>query len=118
MTGRPVDLGEPDRLYTLTGGRHRSDDACLDLVTLVVSASDPAPGMPSEHVRILELCRRPTAVVEVSADLGLPVTVTRILLGDLLATRRVTARHPRPVPRATLPDSALLKQVLDGLHHL
>ncbi|MBW1603635.1 DUF742 domain-containing protein [Streptomyces sp. JJ66] len=119
MTRRPVDLGDPDRLYTVTGGRHRTDGDSFDLVTLIVAECEPTPGMQSEHVRILKLCRRPTAVVEVSAELKLPVTVTRILLGDLLATGRITARHPRPAPaHHVLPDSALLKQVLDGLHNL
>ncbi|MEE1928945.1 DUF742 domain-containing protein [Streptomyces sp. TRM 70351] len=119
MIRRPVDLGDPDRLYTVTGGRHRADDTSFDLVTLIVSECEPAPGMQSEHVRILELCRRPTALVEVSAVLALPVTVVRILLGDLLATGRITARHPQvPAAHSALPDSVLLKQVLDGLHKI
>jgi hypothetical protein len=119
MTRRPVDTGNPDRLYTVTGGRSRSDDASFDLVTLIVSECEPSPGMQSEHVRILDLCRHPTAVVEISAEMKLPVTVVRILLGDLLATGRITARHPR-VSRssASLPDSALLKEVLHGLRNL
>ncbi|GAA2447388.1 DUF742 domain-containing protein [Streptomyces glaucus] len=118
MTRRPVDTGDPDRLYTVTGGRSRADDT-FDLVTLVVSECEPTSGMQSEHVRILELCRRPTAVVEIAAELRLPITVVRILLGDLLAMGRVTARHPRAArSAASLPDSALLKEVLHGLRNL
>ncbi|MFH8803472.1 DUF742 domain-containing protein [Streptomyces sp. NPDC017936] len=118
MTRKPVDTGDPDRLYTVTGGRSRADES-FDLVTLVVSESGPVPGMQSEHVRILELCRHPTAVVEIAAELGLPVTVVRILLGDLLDTGRITARHPRAAPSvASLPDSALLQEVLHGLRNL
>lgn len=75
--------------------------------------------MQSEHVRILELCRHPTAVVEIAAELRLPITVVRILLGDLLATGRITARHPRAVSSAAaVPDSALLKEVLHGLRNI
>ncbi|MEV7426441.1 MULTISPECIES: DUF742 domain-containing protein [unclassified Streptomyces] len=119
MTGRPVDTGDPDRLYTVTGGRSRVDDDSFDLVTLIVSECEPTPGMQSEHVRILSVCRHPTAVVEISAELNLPVTVVRILLGDLLATGRITARHPRAAGSASaLPDSALLKEVLHGLRNL
>lgn len=119
MTRRPVDTGDPERLYTVTGGRCRADDDSLDLVTLIVTECAPAHGMQSEHVRILELCRAPTAVVEISAELRLPVTVVRILLCDLLVTGRVTARHP-PVGRfrGSLPDTDLLKEVLDGLRNL
>ncbi|KES03438.1 hypothetical protein BU52_30430 [Streptomyces toyocaensis] len=118
MMRKPVDTGDPDRLYTVTGGRSRADDS-FDLVTLVVSECAPVPGMQSEHARILELCRHPTAVVEIAAELGLPVTVVRILLGDLQDTGRITARHPRAAPSvASMPDSALLQEVLHGLRNL
>jgi hypothetical protein len=118
-----IDVGDPDRLYTVTGGRSRIDDDCFDLVTLIVSECEPTSGTQSEHVRILHLCRHPTAVVEIAAELRLPVTVVRILLGDLLATSRISARQP-PVARrhhptaASLPDTELLKEVLNGLRNL
>ncbi|MFI0241015.1 DUF742 domain-containing protein [Streptomyces sp. NPDC016845] len=119
MTRRPVDTGDPDRLYTVTGGRSRADDESFDLVTLVVSECEPVAGMQSEHVRILEMCRQPAAVVEIAAELKLPITVVRILLGDLLAGGKVTARHPRAADTiASLPDSDLLKEVLHGLRNL
>jgi len=118
MSRRPVDTGDPDRLYTITGGRSEATDE-LDLVSLIVSECEPARGMQSEHVRILELCRRPAAVVEIAAELRLPVTVVRILVGDLLAMAKVTARHPRSAPTvAALPESALLLEVLDGRRKL
>lgn len=119
MTRQPVDVGEPDRLYTVTGGRSRADDDGFDLVTLIVSECEPTAGMQSEHVRILGFCRHPTAVVEIAAELRLPVTVVRILLGDLLATSRVSARQPPVAPSAAaLPDTELLKEVLHGLRNL
>lgn len=119
MTWRPVDSDDPDRLYTVTGGRSRADESSLDLVTLIVSECDPAPGMQSEHVRILQLCEQPTAVVELSSDLGLPVSVVKILLCDLLDTGRITARNPSAAPeKAELPDPEFLKQVLVGLQKL
>ncbi|MGW1835928.1 DUF742 domain-containing protein [Streptomyces sp. BBFR2] len=110
---------DPDRLYTVTGGRSRAaEDRHLDVVTLIVSECDPAPGMQSEHVRILSMCRHPMAVVEVSAELRMPVSVVRILLSDLLDTGKVTARHPRAVAADHLPDTDLLKEVLVALHRL
>lgn len=119
MSRKPVDTGDPDRLYTVTGGRSRADHDSFDLVTLIVSECEPSRGMQSEHIGILTLCRHPTAVVEISAELQLPVTVVRILLGDLLATGRITARHPRVARSVSaLPDSALLKEVLHGLRNL
>ncbi|MFJ2813354.1 DUF742 domain-containing protein [Streptomyces sp. NPDC087294] len=118
MTNKPVDIGDPDRLYTVTGGRSEADDT-FDLVTLIVSECEPTAGMQSEHVRILELCRHPTALVEVSAELGLPITVVRILLGDLHDMGRISARHPRAARSvAALPETALLQEVLHGLRNL
>lgn len=118
-TSRPARPGRddsPDRLYTLTGGRTRAVDADrFDLVTLVVAESGPVPGLQSEHTAILRMCERPTAIVEISAELRLPVSITRVLLSDLLAAGRVSARHPS---RAALPDLDILKQVLVGLHNL
>ncbi|MFC4011591.1 DUF742 domain-containing protein [Nonomuraea purpurea] len=116
---RRVHGENPDRLYTVTGGRSRVDENALDVVSLIVSECDPTPGMQSEHARILLMCRRPMAVVEVSAELGLPIGVVRILLCDLLDTGRITARHPRVAPaKAQLPDPAILEQVLVGLQKL
>lgn len=133
--GRPRRDDDPDRLYTLTGGRSRAASDVFDLVTLVVAESEPSPGMQKEHAAILRMCRYPMAVVEIAAGLRLPVTIVKILLSDLLATGRITARHPttsraaRPADGsrgadgagaagAHLPDPQLLEQVLVGLRNL
>ena len=120
MSPRPLDNEDPDRLYTVTQGRSSVDEDSLDLVTLIVSECDPSPGMQSEHVRILQLCQQPMAVVEVSSHLGMPVGVVKILLCDLLDTNRITARHPSSASKkkAQRPDPDILKQVLVGLHNL
>jgi hypothetical protein len=116
---RPGRDESPDRLYTLTGGRSRSESDVFDLVTLVVAESDPTPGMQSEHAAILRMCRRPTAVVEIAAALWLPGSIVRIMLCDLLDTGSISARHPR-TDRAPdrLPDPDILEQVLVGLRNL
>jgi hypothetical protein len=119
MKRGPLDREDPDRLYTVTGGRSRADENSLDLVTLIVSESAPASGMQSEYVRIIEMCARPMAVAEISAALRLPVSVTKILLCDLLDTGQVTARNRASVAAtAQLPDPKTLKQVLVGLRKL
>ncbi len=120
MIRRELDNEGPDRLYTVTRGRSSPDDPDLDIVTLIVAAADPVPGMQSEHVRILRAARTPVAVVEISADLGRPVGVVKILLSDLLREGRITARHPSSSTRARteLPDAATLRKVLVGLHKL
>lgn len=123
MNPRPVNRENPDRLYTVTGGRGRVDDGhAFDLVTLIVSETVPLPGMQSEHVTILRLCTAPTAVVEIAAELRLPVSVVKILLHDLLRTGRISARHPTSGFNAgadfQLPDPTVLKEVLVGLRKL
>ncbi|MFL6122670.1 DUF742 domain-containing protein [Actinophytocola sp.] len=119
MIRRELDNEEPDRLYTVTRGRSRAEDEDLDLVTLVVATAEPAAGMQSEHVRILRLARSPIAIVELSAELGMPVGVVKILVSDLLRANKVTARHPSSrARRHQLPDAAILKKVLVGLHNL
>ncbi|HLH58510.1 MAG TPA: DUF742 domain-containing protein [Streptosporangiaceae bacterium] len=120
MSPRPVDRESPDRLYTVTGGRTLGDEEDpFDLVSLIVSAQDPVPGMQSEHVAILRTCQHPTAVVEISSDLGLPVSVVKVLLRDLLDIGSITVRHrAEATARTPLPDRDMLKQVLVGLQKL
>ncbi|TDV47871.1 DUF742 domain-containing protein [Actinophytocola oryzae] len=120
MIRRGLDNEGPDRLYTVTGGRSQADEPDLDLVTLIIGTAEPGTGMQSEHVRILRMCRTPIAVVEISAELGMPVGVVKILLSDLLRANKVTARHPSSSTRArtSLPDAAILRKVLVGLHNL
>ncbi|MFR9723789.1 DUF742 domain-containing protein [Streptomyces sp. MS19] len=119
MTPAGRDDDDPARLYTLIGARGRAARtaaASFDLVTLVVSETEPAPGMQSEHVRILRRCRRPAAVVEIAAELGLPVTLVRMMLGELLVSGGISVRRPRAA--AARPDAQTLEQVLVGLRNL
>lgn len=107
----------PERLYVITGGRSGSSaPTALDLVTLIVARSGPKPGMQPEHAAIIRLCHAPLSVAEISAYLGLPVSVVTVLLSDLLAEDKVLARAP--VRAARLPDRALIEAVIDGLQKL
>ncbi|SNQ48488.1 conserved hypothetical protein [Frankia canadensis] len=119
MIREAIDGENPDRLYTVTAGRSRADENAFDLVTLIVSESEPAPGMQSELAAILRMCRTPTALVEIASELRLPVSVVKILLCDLHDTGRVSARHPSSAAVKTpLPRPEILKQVLVGLKKL
>jgi hypothetical protein len=115
------DAGPLVRPYTLTRGRTRPADD-LTLITLVttVDPEPPAEGrgdaLHPEHTDILRLCRRPHAVAEIAALVGLPVSVAKILIGDLLDAGRVTARAP--LSMAHKPNAELLRKVRDGLGRL
>ncbi|MEY9962536.1 hypothetical protein ABIA33_000562 [Streptacidiphilus sp. MAP12-16] len=121
-TDQQWDEGYPERLYVITRGRSAlrgstaSERAALDLVTLVVARAEPEPSMQPEDAAILRMCRSPLSVAEISAYLGLPMSVTTVLLADLLADKRVETRAP--VPKALLPDRALIEAVMHGLQKL
>ncbi|GAA2090420.1 DUF742 domain-containing protein [Kitasatospora saccharophila] len=116
------------RPYTITRGRTAPERDDLTLITLLTSVPDPvdaygAPVRPArlqpEHRMIIDRCRTPAAVAEVAADLDLPVTVTKILLGDLVAQGLLKARAPISVARAAGgADRGLLAAVREGLRRL
>ncbi|MEU7863817.1 DUF742 domain-containing protein [Nonomuraea sp. NPDC049141] len=114
------------RPYTITGGRTISERDDLTLITLLTAIPEsssetghsrrrPQP----EHRAILALCTRPLAVAEVASALNLPVSVTKILIGDLIEAGQLRARPPLAFAKAGgLPGMAILEAVRDGLRNL
>ncbi|GAA2230972.1 DUF742 domain-containing protein [Streptomyces amakusaensis] len=101
------------RPYTVSGGRTRPT-AELDLLSLVMATgAAPRENLGPEHALALGLCGGPISVAEISAHLGLPAAVTKVLLSDLVECGAVTARAPRRHHPPT--DRSLLEAVLDGL---
>nr|WP_329880537.1 DUF742 domain-containing protein [Streptomyces sp. BE20] len=119
------DAGPVVRLYSMTRGRTRPvEDGLFDLISLV-TAADPAPAagavpahvLDPEHRTILAWCRRgPLSVAELGSYTDLPVSVVRVLLGDLYDAELISVT--RPVPLAELPDERLLRDVINGLRAL
>lgn len=113
-------FGRTVRAFTLTGGRTQPSQDVFTLITLVTTTDLPIPsvghGLQPEHLRILRLCARPLAVAEVAAHLDLPVSVTTILLSDLLDQGRIHAQPP--IHAVHSPEVALLQKVRDGLARL
>ncbi|WP_030544453.1 DUF742 domain-containing protein [Streptomyces albus] len=108
------------RPYTITRGRTVPERDDLTLITMVVTTDPDRPaarGLEPEHRAILERCRVPAAVAEIAATLDLPVSVTKILIGDLIALGGVTTRPPMTAAQAGL-DRTLLRAVRDGLEQL
>ncbi|MET9613407.1 DUF742 domain-containing protein [Kitasatospora indigofera] len=115
--GQEWDENSPERLYVITRGRSGlAEQTTFDLVTLIVSRSEPEPSMQPEHAAILRLCGAPLSVAEISAYLRLPMSVVTVLLADLLAEERIEVRSA--VPQAILPDRALIEAVMHGLQKL
>ncbi|MFD7813922.1 DUF742 domain-containing protein [Streptomyces sp. NPDC059785] len=115
------------RPYTITGGRTTAGRDDLTLITLITAQSSSGTdtsaerhALQPEHRTVLRMCgRRPVAVAEIAAELDLPVSVTKILISDLIDAGRVSARPPLAFAQnGALPDMTLLEAVRDGLRQL
>jgi hypothetical protein len=114
------EAGPVSRPYTVTGGRTRPRGSrYFDLVDLVVRSArqaDSASFSP-ERSRILDLCRVPVSVAEISALIGLPLGVVRVLLDDLLYENLIEVMEAAP-RGGVVTDQRLLSKVLEGLRAL
>jgi hypothetical protein len=105
------------RPYAVTRGRTRAGhQSGLEMITLVVAMQSTTPALTAsldpEHVQILTLCQRPTSVAEISAEVHLPLSVVKILLGDLIERRLIIFRS------AVRPDLSVLQAVINGIRQL
>ncbi|NJQ02251.1 DUF742 domain-containing protein [Streptomyces zingiberis] len=121
-----LEPGDEDRSlvrpYAITRGRTAPERDDLRLITMVVTVDEhgektAARGLEPEHRAILEQCREPSAIAEIAATLNLPVSVTKILVGDLITQGRVAVRPPPTARQAGL-NTTLLQAVRDGLEKL
>lgn len=103
------------RAYVVTDGRAHPTRNTLDIVTLVHAVADrPPTGLTPERRAVTELCRGGAlAVAEVAGHLGLPISVTKVLVSDLIDSGHIIARAAPS--RAKTYDVQLLQEVLDGL---
>jgi len=113
------EAGPVVRPYAVTKGRTLpSGGASFGLIDVVI-ATDERPSAHlrpgPEHRRIMQLCRRPTPIVDLTSEIDLPLGVVRVLLGDLTSEGmlRVLSTQQQPVT-----DQRLLRMVLDGLESL
>jgi DNA-directed RNA polymerase specialized sigma24 family protein len=102
------------RPHVVTGGRAHPTRNIFDLVTLVIAARRELAGLSPEKRRVMELCRGGAlSVAEVAGHLALPVSVTKVLLSDLVDSGHIVTRAT--TPDAEAPDDGLLREVLNGL---
>jgi hypothetical protein len=113
------DAGPVVRPSALTRGRTRPSGETLDLIALVTAMRGVRVNeveLDPEHLALLTLCRLPTSVADLAADLDLPLGVIQILLADLRIRSLISVHHP--TPPAKLPDPRILREVADGLRRL
>ncbi|WP_280697558.1 DUF742 domain-containing protein [Kitasatospora sp. GP82] len=118
-----AEAGPLVRLFSMTRGRVRPvEDGLFDLISLIRAVDQTErpgaePAMGPEHHALLALCRdEPLSVAELGSYTDLPVSVVRVLLGDLHEAELISV--VRPVPLAQLPDERLLRDVINGLRAL
>ncbi|MCY9787876.1 DUF742 domain-containing protein [Nocardiopsis sp. EMB25] len=113
------EAGPLVRPYVIAQGRDHADTVQLDMISVVIAAKRAEVdemALEPEQLRILELCRRPQSVAEVSAHLDIPVAVVKVLLSDLLNRGLALARAPYTAKSPVSRD--VLQAVLDGIQRL
>ncbi|GAB2812276.1 DUF742 domain-containing protein [Streptomyces sp. NPDC054796] len=109
--------------YVLTSGRSDTpSELGWGLETLLKPTCSPHPLPPDAgsrgHRQLLRECGAGvTSVVEAAAQLGRPVSVARVLAGDLVASGHLTVPAPRRPEQNHEPSIELLQEVLDGLRN-
>ena len=113
-------VGHHVRPYAITGGRTRHGEHDFALITLVVTRSSDGSGegpVEPESAAILSLCReRAVAIAEIAAHLDLPVSVVKVLCGDLLNSALILVQSPPKEGHA--PSVELIERVMDGIRRL
>jgi hypothetical protein len=117
------ETGSLVRPYTVTRGRTQpSGRHTIDLMSQVTALeADPAqPDVDHARAALLALVRRGARpVVELAADADLPLTVVRVLLGDLAEAGLVRIDEPRRLePTGPAADPRLLKEIVERLREL
>jgi Protein of unknown function (DUF742) len=121
--GTPIG-GRIVRPYTMTGGRSGVGLPSIALEALV--AVTPA-GMRMrgrfrwEAAEIIAQSRKEIAIIELAANLEVPVGVIRVLAADLRAQGAITITVPRTETASESNDNdyaELLHKVLDGIRAL
>ncbi|MGH9114120.1 MAG: DUF742 domain-containing protein [Acidimicrobiales bacterium] len=119
MKRKPVRLARP---FTITGGRTRSESALNieDLVVTTAAGGARTAQLQAEQHQIANICLLPRSVAEVSALVGVPIGVTRVVIGDMVGDglARVYGSEFADADMAVLDNVALLERLLDGLRSL
>lgn len=90
------------RPFIITGGRAEPLQDDLRLETLVVTVGTADESLTFERRQIATMCEEPMTVAEVAEALGVPLTVAKVLISDLVAVGQLACRQPAELPLHTL----------------
>lgn len=113
------EAGPLVRLYAVTRGRSDGRPE-LNMLTLVVySGAAILRRTEPEYAEILRLSRTVQSIAELSAQMNLPLTTMKVLVGDLVDDGLLDHRAPEPAPETGPPrDVGMLRAVLRGIQAL
>lgn len=120
---RAYDQGPANRVvpvYAFTRGRTRSAGEELPIEALVTATElairrEHDPSLQVEWRTIIGMCRRPMSVAEIGIGLRVPITVARVLVGDLTNAGYLTVHMPHSAASDSGPGQAILGRLIDGL---
>ncbi|WP_113703198.1 DUF742 domain-containing protein [Nonomuraea lactucae] len=105
------------RPFVITGGRTRPVDDRLRMETLVTATPGAASApLGFERRHIVQICRTPLSVAEVSVSLKVPLGVARVLIADLVVERLLVV-HAQ-IDLGAQPSRELLERIRDGVRAL
>ena len=85
------------RPFVITGGRTRAADSSLKMETMVQTVGKPRDDLSFERARIVDFCYEPMSIAEIAAELGVPLGVAMVLVGDLVDDRCLETTYSDPV---------------------
>ena len=85
------------RPFVITGGRTRAADASLRIETMVQTVGKPRDDLDFEKARIVDYCYEPMSIAEIAAELGVPLGVAIVIVGDLVDDGCLETTYSDPV---------------------
>ncbi|MEV0252047.1 DUF742 domain-containing protein [Nocardia sp. NPDC050712] len=115
------EAGPVVRLFAVTRGRSETRRTDIDMLTLVVTSDfGVLRRHEPEYAAIVRLARQPQSVAELAAQLRLPITTTKILVGDLIGDGVLDFRAPVATAESGVGtgDIGMLRALLAGIRAL
>ncbi|MFC9892230.1 DUF742 domain-containing protein [Nocardia sp. NPDC127579] len=115
------EAGPVVRLFAVTRGRSATRRTDIDMLTLVATSEfGVLRRHEPEYAQIVRLAREPQSVAELAARLRLPMTATKILVGDLIGDGVLDFRVPlsNSGNGSGTGDIAMLRALRDGIRAL